>query len=107
MLSPASFGPAFLYYLVTQPEFVDYLVANADGSAYPAVRADHFAAAQVLVPTRMMREAFDELAMPILDMIHQGDIESSILAATRDTLLPKLISGQIRLTPEEEDGDGR
>lgn len=97
VLSPGEFCPAFLYELVTRPEFVDHLVAHADGSAYPAVRADHFAIARVIAPPKQVREAFDDLAMPIRDLVAQADRESRTLAAIRDALLPKLISGEVRV----------
>jgi len=95
VLSPGRFGPAFLYNLVTRPEFVDYLVANADGSAYPAVRADHFAAAPVIVPDTAVVEAFDRAVMPLRDLIAASDAQATTLAETRDTLLPKLLSGEL------------
>lgn len=97
VLSPTEVGPAFLYQTVTQSEFVDYLVSNADGSAYPAVRADHFASAEILVPPGPLVDAFDELAMPMRDWIAQADSESRTLAELRDLLLPKLLSGQVKV----------
>lgn len=101
VLSPGRFGPAFLYSLVTRPEFVDYLVANADGSAYPAVRADHFAVAPVVVPDAAAVEAFDRAAMPLRDLIAANDAEAMTLAETRDALLPKLLSGEVRVAALE------
>lgn len=101
VLSPTRVGPAFLYQSVTQPEFVDYLVSNADGSAYPAVRADHFAAAQLSVPSSPLLDAFDNLAMPMRDWIAAAVRESSMLAELRDLLLPKLLSGEVRMNDAE------
>ena len=97
VLSPRSFGPSFLYEITTQPEFVDYLVSNADGSAYPAVRSDHFASAEIVVPPQLLRDAFEEITMPLRDSLAAGERESASLAATRDYLLPKLLSGDLRV----------
>lgn len=97
VLSPAAFGPSFLYELTTRQEFVDYLVSNADGSAYPAVRPDHFAAADVLVPPSAVRDAFEEVTMPLRDLLATGEAESTKLATMRDYLLPRLLSGQVRV----------
>lgn len=97
VLSPTGVGPAFLYQTVTQSEFVDYLVSNADGSAYPAVRAEHFAAAEVLVPPDPLVKVFEDIAMPMRDWIAQADTESRMLAELRDLLLPKLLSGAVRV----------
>lgn len=42
--------PRFLYYLITDEAFTTFLVAHADGSAYPAVNASVFGDAQVSIP---------------------------------------------------------
>lgn len=102
VLSPASFGPSYLHELTTRQEFVDYLVSNADGSAYPAVRPEHFAAADVLVPPAELRDAFEEGTMPLRDLIAAGEAESSKLTALRDYLLPRLLSGRVRVQDAEE-----
>ena len=97
VISPKVLGAAFIYEATTRPEFVDYLVANADGSAYPAVRGEHFARADVLIPPPPIRVAFEALVMPIRDMVASGNNESRTLAALRDLLLPKMIAGEIRI----------
>lgn len=101
MLTPKAIGRSYLYQLVTQPEFVDYLVSNADGSAYPAVRPDHFAEATVVVAPQPLRDSFDALTMPFLDLIEAARRESSTLAELRDLLLPKLLSGRVRVRSGE------
>lgn len=101
VLSPGGFGPSFLHELTTRQDFVDYLVANAHGSAYPAVRPEHFAAAQVIVPPEGLRRAFEGLTMPFRDLIAALDVESRKLAELRDYLLPKLLSGEVRVATAE------
>lgn len=101
VLSPTSVSPAFLNYSVTQPEFVDYLVANADGSAYPAVRPDHFASATLLKPSRSVLDAFEQIAMPAQNLIASLESESRKLAELRDYLLPRLLSGKVRVRDAE------
>jgi type I restriction enzyme S subunit len=97
VLSPSILGACFIYEITTRQGFVEYLVANADGSAYPAVRSDHFAAADVLVPVKTFRDAFEETVMPLRDLIASNDAESDSLAALRDYLLPRLLSGRVRV----------
>ncbi len=99
VLSPSgsSFGASLLHEITTQPEFVHYLVSNADGSAYPAVRPEHFASAAVVVPPQTIRNAFEGLTMPLRDSLAAAERESATLAAMRDYLLPKLLSGQVRV----------
>ena len=97
VLSPREFGASLLHEMTTQPEFVDYLVSNADGSAYPAVKPDHFASAKVVMPPKHLRDAFEEITMPLRDSLAATERESTALAEMRDYLLPKLLSGDIRV----------
>ncbi len=101
VLSPKRFGPSYLHETTIQPEFVDYLVGNSDGSAYPAVRPEHFAAANVITPPDAILDAYEQLTMPFRDLIHAADIENRKLAELRDYLLPKLLSGEVRVRDAE------
>ncbi len=101
VLSPASFGASYLHELTIRQEFVDYLVANADGSAYPAVRPEHFASAQVLVPPPDVLSAFELLTTAARDLTASAERESRKLAEMRDYLLPKLLSGEVRVRDAE------
>ena len=56
----------------------------------------------VLVPPRQVLEQFDADARPLLDAIFANTVESTTLAALRDTLLPKLISGELRIADAEK-----
>lgn len=95
VMSPGEFGASFLHEVTTQPEFVHYLVSNADGSAYPAVRADHFASATVIRPPKQLRDAFEALTMPLRDLFASAEREAAQLAEVRDYLLPQLLTGQV------------
>lgn len=101
VLSPATLTSNYIHQVTTTQEFTDYLTNNADGSAYPAVRADHFALADVLVPSGEVLEAFEAIVAPMRDTIAKHERESETLAALRDTLLPRLLSGELRV-PEAE-----
>jgi type I restriction enzyme S subunit len=98
VLTPKRVTPAYLYFWVTTDAFVDYLTSNADGSAYPAVRPDDFARAEILVPDDASLQRFEAAARPMLSLIAHNERESRTLAALRDLLLPKLMSGEIRVS---------
>ncbi|ALT77930.1 restriction endonuclease subunit S [Paucibacter sp. KCTC 42545] len=51
----------------------------------------------VLVPPLELREAFERVAAPIWLRIHENSAQAMTLVRLRDTLLPRLISGQLRL----------
>jgi type I restriction enzyme, S subunit len=102
VLSPKAIPPSYLYAWVTTDEFVDYLVLNADGSAYPAVRPDRFSDAQILLPVKAILDKFDQQVSSMRDKIIQNERESTVLKSIRDALLPKLLSGEIRVKDAEK-----
>ena len=105
VLTPSKVGPSYLYQLTTQPEFVDYLVANATGSAYPAVRSDHFETAKFCCPSEVVLDAFEAKTHPMRRWIGEAERESRRLAEMRDCLLPKLLSGEVHVQPVVDDAN--
>jgi type I restriction enzyme S subunit len=102
VLSPRSKHSAYLYTSVTTDEFVDYLTVNAEGSAYPAVRPETFERAPIFVPPSAVLDAFECAVGDMLALCARNDQQSRTLAALRDTLLPGLLSGEIRLREAEK-----
>lgn len=102
VLTPTKVGPAYLYEVTRRDEFVQYLESVAEGSAYPAVRAERFGQAMIplLSPDRLQR--FEETVMPVRRRAHAAQVESRDLAKVRDLLLPKLMSGEIRVKDAEK-----
>jgi type I restriction enzyme S subunit len=98
VLSPKKIPPSYLYSWVTSETFVDYLTANADGSAYPAVRVDHFGDAEILLPSQEILAEFEKIVASMRAQIHFNEQQSRTLAQIRDALLPKLMSGEIQLS---------
>jgi type I restriction enzyme S subunit len=103
VLTPIEISPSFIYFWVTTDEFVDYLVSNADGSAYPAVLPERFAEAEIHLPPKAMLESFENLAGSMLARIEQNEIESRTLASLRDSLLPKLMRGEVCVKDVEKE----
>jgi type I restriction enzyme S subunit len=87
----------FVYLAATAAENIDALAHLADGGAYPAVRPEIVAAAPVVLPHEEVLSRFSLAVAPLLSKIAQSQEESRTLAALRDTLLPKLISGELRV----------
>ncbi|GLB68747.1 restriction endonuclease subunit S [Arthrobacter mangrovi] len=101
VLSPVKVGFAYLYEITRLPQFTAYLENVAEGSAYPAVRADRFADALVPLLPVEARNEFESLAAPMREHIHSLTEENMRLDATRDALLPKLMSGKLRVKDAE------
>lgn len=104
VLSPASAPSSFIYQCVTTDDFVSYLVNHAKGAAYPAVGAEEFENAKVLKPSDSLVAEFDRIAEPMMRLVAALQLKNTNLRATRDLLLPKLISGELDVSslPEPE-----
>jgi len=101
VLTPVIIGPSFLYGVTERSEFIDYLVSVADGSAYPAVRAERFTDALVPLPEPSLLAAYESSTMPLRERRAAALRESHYLSALRDALLPKLLSGELRVRKAE------
>lgn len=82
-------------------------LTDASGdSAVPGLNRETALARNALVPSRAACAAFDDFAAPLLAKRAGTAAESRTLTAIRDALLPKLVSGQIRVPlsddPEEQ-----
>ncbi|MEK6287885.1 MAG: restriction endonuclease subunit S [Acidobacteriota bacterium] len=89
----------YVYIAATTAENIEELAHLADGAAYPAVRPEVVAATVSIQPPDFVLTSFAKTAGPLLARIAASDRESRTLAALRDTLLPKLISGELRIKP--------
>ena len=92
----------FVYLAATAADNIDTLAHLADGAAYPAVRPEVVATTPVVRPDDEVLGQFSRLAGPLLAKFAQGERESRTLAALRDALLPKLISGELRVKDAEK-----
>lgn len=91
----------FVYLAATSNSSIEHLAHVADGGAYPAVRPEVIASLQCCVPSDDVMDVFHGVAEPLLVTVAQNQEQAQTLAALRDTLLPRLISGQLRLHEAE------
>ena len=103
ILSSGDAPYSFLHLLSTTKEFVDYLVRNSRGAAYPAVTGKDFENYLIAWPGSEIVNSFHSIASPLLELKSQNDIESQNLVEIRGTLLPKLISGEVQVKEAEEE----
>ncbi len=96
--SPSKAPWSFIHAALSQEKVFDYLGQLADGGAYPAVRPDVIGELEVPWPGHSDIEAFHEACAPLYKRAEQNRRESSTLAALRDALLPKLMSGMLRIS---------
>lgn len=91
----------FLYFATTTDGFVSYLTNNASGAAYPAVTAETFEKAELIIPSPALLERFGEATIAMAEQAHTLQRQTANLRRTRDLLLPRLLSGTVHLLPEE------
>lgn len=92
----------FVYLAATARENIERLSHLADGAAYPAVRPEVVAATHVVKPDAKVMQSFSGIASSMLSKVAANEAETGTLAALRDTLLPKLISGELRVRDAEK-----
>jgi len=84
-----------VYCAATSPENIDSLTHLADGGAYPAVRPDVVVSTPVCVGNERLVQMFSRVVAPLLDLAEHNKKLNQTLANLRDTLLPKLMSGEV------------
>jgi type I restriction enzyme, S subunit len=78
-------------------------INNMDsGSAIPSTSREDFYQIPVCLPTQNVLDSFGSLLEPTYVKSEMNSTESSTLAEIRDTLLPKLVSGEIRVKDAEK-----
>lgn len=82
-------------------ELVSQLQQFAHGSVFSTINRATFQSVQVVVPRSEVIEEFEDLVDPMMQRIRQNLLESKSLFTLRDTLLPKLISGELRVPDAE------
>lgn len=72
------------------------------GSAQPQITINDLNRVEILVPPKDIQSQFLQIFSSLLDEMESHTIENQILTSLRDTLLPKLISGEVRVKEAEE-----
>ena len=81
----------FLYYALSLHNLANL---SAD-SAVPGLNRNHAYMSKQVIPSQAVLTAFDSQIAPIFAAMHANEQQSRSLALTRETLLPKLISGEL------------
>ena len=85
----------FTYFSATR--LVQQLKQRAHGSVFDTITQDTFAGVHLAYPSPAVIAAFDATVEPLMARIRENLFEAQTLATLRDTLLPRLISGQLRV----------
>jgi type I restriction enzyme S subunit len=85
----------FTYF--TTCRLVEALKQRSHGSVFDTITRDTLAGVSVIYPDYSVVSAFEDTASAVMEKIKNNLQQAQTLAALRDTLLPRLISGQLRL----------
>lgn len=99
VVSCLKIDPHFVYVLLTQKEMTEHLdiIAEASTTTYPSLAPSDIAKIDFPMPPTNLLEQFSEYAGHVWDKIEENNSQIRILSKTRDTLLPKLMSGEVSI----------
>ena len=79
----------------------DYAISLASGSVQKGIRMADLKKYSFYLPTKEAMERLTSLWKPLIKQIKANEVESDGLAVLRDTILPKLLSGEIDVSDVE------
>jgi len=94
---------AFTIACISTSDFVDYTDRTSTGTKMPRTNWKTMGRYECIIPDGPVVRSFDEIVWPMVERITTNIRENQTLAQTRDLLLPKLISGKIRLSDAEKE----
>ena len=80
---------------------VESLKQRSHGSVFDTITTETMRGVFVIYPDKAVIRSFETVSLPVMDRVQKNLEQAQTLASIRDTLLPRLISGQLRL-PEAE-----
>jgi type I restriction enzyme S subunit len=98
-LPRANLGAFFVYYVLL--DAINELTVRSHGSVFSTITRQTFDGLQRPFGSPELAQAFDKMVTPFMDGVRARIKQSIVLKALRDTLLPKLISGELRIKDAE------
>jgi type I restriction enzyme S subunit len=90
--------PMFVYVQLQANSFKEWINRiSGDSSTRPNMQMDYLLDFSVIIPPKELMNSFVELAITFYDLIDKNNRSNEELIITRDTLLPKLISGELEI----------
>ncbi len=92
-----AYGNHFMYLLLSTDTYQTAIQNSALGSAQPNISASAIESIRAIIPSAELIEAFGKAVKPMFEKILDNLAENEILKTTRDSLLPKLMLGEIEI----------
>ena len=91
----------FIYLLTNSTDFLVDLRSRANSGVQVNLSSSEIKASQTVLPSEEVNNAFSEITLPMFEIIINNQLENQRLAQLRDTLLPKLMSGELDVSDIE------
>ena len=95
LLGKQNISQYYVYHITLQ--LVARLLKKANGAVFNAITTRDFTSEQIVIPPFSAIRLFSDVVKPIYENILLNDVQSNRLSALRDTLLPKLMDGEIKI----------
>ncbi len=99
MLPGGSLPPSYL--LNWASYYLDDIKGNANGTTFQEISKKNFRPLRAIVPSPEVTDDFQSIVGPLYDQVRLNMQESTTLAEARDALLPKLLSGEVRVLSDK------
>lgn len=96
-------APRYLFMALGTPGTEGAIRSRATGATMPNLSAGVMADVPVLLPAAVVQSSFVSLVEPMVDLLMNLEAANEELAASRDLLLPRLISGQLSVEAAERE----
>lgn len=98
----AKAGTSNLFLLLWASVAHEDIVSRANGSTFLEISKANFRPIPVVTPSARVMQLFERLARPLYERLVECERESRAIAELRDALLPKLVSGEVRVKDAEK-----
>jgi len=97
-------GSEYLYCLFCSESFfaVFSTLVTGTSSSHQRVRPEDLMSIEIVIPPEEIIKRFSDNIRPLLTLVNNNLTENGVLANVRDALLPKLLSGKIRVKDAEK-----
>ncbi len=92
---------SYLYFFVNSNYFKKELEKRINPTAQPGIYLTELSKVKIIVPNKKIVELFHNVAQSFIKLMQFGIDNIEVLTGLRDSLIPKLISGKIRVPVEE------
>lgn len=89
---------AYLFGTLYPDRFFDYMVAGSKGTKMPRGDKQQIMNYPIVIPSPGRLFAYNKIVIPMLEQISSNRVENIRLSVLRDTLLPKLMSGELNVS---------